>query len=206
MFEMTNSLNSSIPVIIVCIVVSLVIHEFMHALAGYMLGDSTAQERGRLSLNPLNHIDPFMTLVLPTITLLLFGVPILAAKPVPFDPDRVKFEEFGGALIALAGPVSNLVLAFLSALALRHLTLSNFLGEALVTFTVLNVALFVFNILPIPPLDGSRVLYAFAPDNIQDFMRSIEPYGLFIVFALVLGFGLGGLLQNIDQYIINLLP
>lgn len=196
---------SSAPIIIACIIVSLVIHEFVHALTGYLLGDDTAKSSGRLSLNPLSHIDPFMTVLLPIITVVLFGVPILAARPVPFNPSRVKFNEFGGALIALAGPVSNLVLAFISALVLRHMSDGGFLANSLVTFTVLNVALFVFNMFPIPPLDGSRVLYAFAPEGVQQFMRDIEPYGLFIVFALVIGLGAGPL-QNIDQFVINLLP
>jgi len=192
--------------VIVAILISLVIHEFMHAYAGHMLGDTTAMEEGRLSFNPLRHIDPFMTVALPIITIVLFGAPILAAKPVPFNPDRVRFDEFGAAIIAAAGPLSNLVLAFLSAFALKYLSLGHILTGFLDVFVVLNVALFVFNLVPIPPLDGSRVLYAFAPEPLQDLMRQIEPYGFFIIFGLVLAGGLGGMLGNINQAVLNLLP
>jgi Zn-dependent protease len=200
----TNIDSSSLLTIIISLIISLVVHEFMHAYAAHLLGDRTAQERGRLSLNPLNHIDPFMTIGLPIITLLLFGVPLLAAKPVPFDPDRIKYNEFGPAIVAAAGPLSNLAMAIIGALILNATSGTGFAGLFLGTFVYLNVALFVFNSLPIPPLDGSRVLYAFAPEGLQDFMRSIEPYGLFIVFALVLG--VRNFLQNIDQFILNLLP
>src|SRR5947209_5788608 len=100
---MLNNLTSAdLLVLLVSIVVSLVIHEFMHAYTGRLLGDTTAEQEGRLSLNPLRHIDPFMTVVLPALTILLFGLPILAAKPVPFNPDRVKYDEFGAAMIAAA--------------------------------------------------------------------------------------------------------
>lgn len=179
----------------------------MHAYVGHLLGDTTAHDQGRLSLNPLNHIDPVMTIALPIITLILFHAPILAAKPVPFNPDRVKFDEFGAALIAAAGPFSNLVLAIIGA-AILHLTGVNgstLLGTFVTTFIWLNIALFVFNLVPIPPLDGSRVLYAFAPEPIQDFMRTIEQYGLILIFALVLFAGFGGFLGTIDQAIYNFL-
>lgn len=192
--------------VIVSILISLVIHEFMHAYTGHVLGDTTAQEEGRLSLNPLNHIDPFMTVILPIATLLLFGSPVLAAKPVPFNPERVKYDEFGSALIAAAGPLSNLVLAFVTAFIAHAANAGGFIGDFLGVFIVLNVAIFVFNLIPIPPLDGSRVLYAFAPEPLQQLMNDIEPFGLFIIFALVLGAGLGGFLQNIIQFILNLLP
>ena len=197
---------SNIVIIIVALIISLVIHEFMHGYVSYLLGDTTARDEGRLSLNPLKHIDPFMTVILPIISLTLFGAPILAAKPVPFNPDRVKYDEYGAALIAAAGPLSNLALAFLAALIARagHVAIST--TSALGIFIVLNVAIFVFNLIPIPPLDGSRVLYAFAPEPLQRLMRDIEPYGIFIVFGLVLLGGLSGILVNVDQFILNHLP
>lgn len=195
---------SEIIVVIISIIISLTIHEAMHSYAGYMLGDTTAKDEGRLSFNPLHHIDPFMTIILPIITILIFGVPLLAARPVPFNPDRVKYDEFGAAIIAAAGPVSNLILAIIGALIASTVNNLN-LDTYLTIFFTLNVALFVFNLIPIPPLDGSRVLYAFAPEPVQEFMRNIEPYGLFIVFGLVI-VGLGGFITNIDQFILRLLP
>lgn len=197
---------SDLFVIIVSILISLSIHEFMHAFVGFKLGDTTAEREGRLSLNPLNHIDPVMTVALPIITIVLFGAPILAAKPVPFDPRFVKYDEFGAALIAAAGPVSNLLLAIAGAFIENWTVPGSFLGHALEIFVVLNVALFVFNLIPIPPLDGSRVLYAFAPEPLQDLMRSLEPIGLFIIFGLVLMGGFGGFLGNLNQFVLNLLP
>src|SRR6476469_3899425 len=101
--------------VIVSIVISLTVHEFMHAYTGHLLGDDTASEAGRISFNPFDHIDPLTTVVLPIVTILVFGVPILAAKPVPFNPARLKFDEFGSALVSAAGPLSNFVLAFIGA-------------------------------------------------------------------------------------------
>ena len=197
---------SNIAIVLVCLIVSITIHEFMHAYVGFKLGDTTAMEHGRISFNPLHHIDPVMTVALPAITLLFFHFPFLAAKPVPFDPYRVRYGEYGAALLAAAGPLSNLALAFLAALVLRFVDLGAFLDQAVTFFVELNVALFIFNLIPIPPLDGSRVLYAFAPEPLQNLMRQIEPIGFFIVFALVLWGGAGGLLGQLNQMVLNLLP
>lgn len=172
--------------IFITLVISISIHEMMHALTGDKLGDTTARDMGRISLNPLRHIDPFATIVLPILTLLLFHVPILAAKPVPFNPDRVKYDEFGAAMIAAAGPLSNFVLAALGALIAHAFAGNTGVYDALTIFVSLNIGLFVFNLIPIPPLDGSRVLYAFAPEGIQEVMAQLEQWGIFIVFGLVL--------------------
>lgn len=189
--DMLGNLSiTDLLMLIIVIVVSLTIHEMMHAFVGLKLGDDTAAEQGRISFNPLAHIDPFMTVLLPIITLVAFGMPILAAKPVPFNPDRVKWDEFGGALIAIAGPLSNLVLAAIGVILSGFVVNGTLLDDFIVAFYSINIALFVFNLVPIPPLDGSRVLYAFAPDALRRVMEQIEPYGLFIVFGLILaGFG-----------------
>jgi Zn-dependent protease len=191
--------------VIICILISLVIHEFMHAWVGHQLGDTTAHDEGRLTLNPLSHIDPIMTVALPIITLIAFGAPVLAAKPVPFNPYRVKWGDYGAALIAAAGPLTNLVLAFIGALLAKYIITSGILYDTLSVFVVLNVALFVFNALPIPPLDGSRVLYAFAPEGLRRLMEQLEPIGLFVIFALILA-GFGNFIVNINQMVLNILP
>jgi Zn-dependent protease len=105
---------------------------------------------------------------------------------VPFNPDRVKYEDFGAAMIAAAGPLSNLVLAGLGGLIAHSFGASPDIYNALAIFVGLNVSLFVFNLIPIPPLDGSRVLYAVAPDGVRGLMDQMEQYGIFIVFGLVL--------------------
>lgn len=207
MSSMLGNLSLSyIVVVIVSLLVSMTVHEFMHAYVGYKLGDTTALEEGRLSFNPLRHIDPVMTVLLPLITLLLFNFPILAARPVPFNPDRVKYGDYGAAMLAVAGPLSNFVLAFIAAFVTRFFIPGTFMQQALGLFTELNVVLFVFNLIPIPPLDGSRVLYAFAPDALRDIMEQIEPFGIFIIFGLVLLGGFGGFLTNLEQMVLNILP
>jgi Zn-dependent protease len=171
---------------LITILIGLSVHEAAHAFVGLKLGDTTAHEEGRVSLNPLRHIDPLTTVLLPLITLVLFQVPILAAKPVPFNPARVKFDEFGAALIAFAGPASNFLMALLGALFIPLASGSTEAFSFLTTFIAINVGLFIFNMIPIPPLDGSRILYAFAPESLQEFMAGLENIGLFIIFGLVL--------------------
>lgn len=174
--------------LLVALALAITFHEFMHGYAAHRLGDDTAALSGRLSLNPLAHVDPFATVLLP-ILLFMLGLPIFAAaKPVPFDPARVKYGEWGAALVAAAGPLTNLGLAIVSALWLSYLPVAELTANFLVAFITINVGLFVFNMIPFPPLDGSRVLYAVAPDALRAVMRQIESFGLagIAIFIFVL--------------------
>ncbi|MCL1876697.1 site-2 protease family protein [Candidatus Saccharibacteria bacterium] len=203
-----------IVVAIVVLFISIVLHELMHGLTAYWLGDDTAKVHGRLTLNPIKHIDPILTIVLPLLLIIsnLFlgtNLPIFGgAKPVPFRPDKVKGGEWGAALVGIVGPLTNLVLAFLF-FAIDHFVfgvyssgiwggiLSIFLNVGIMT----NLGFFAFNILPIPPLDGSRVLYAIAPEYVRRVMESIEKMGLIVIFVIVvvlaapLDFILGGIIS-----------
>lgn len=178
------------------ILVSMTLHEAMHAFMGYALGDDTAKAQGRLTLNPLKHIDPIMTIALP-VFLAIMGGPIFGgAKPVPFNPNRVRFGEWGAALVALAGPLTNFLIAFLvfGAGVLsgvidigQGLTVQgDLMGRIMATTIFVNLGLFVFNMLPIPPLDGSRVLYALAPESARRIMEQIERYGVMFIMLIVL--------------------
>lgn len=184
-----------IAIFLVSLVISLSFHESMHAFMAFWLGDDTANEQGRLTINPLKHIDPFTTVLLPMV-LLLFGYPpFLIAKPVPFNPYRVKWGDFGAALVGLAGPLSNLLLAFVGVSLLRVFGLvdGTLVYDSLYLFVQLNIAIFVFNMIPFPPLDGSRVLYAVAPDPLRAVMKQIESFGImgivlfmFLLFPLLI--------------------
>ncbi len=179
---------SYLVIVLAVILISMTLHEAMHGFMAYWLGDDTAKLEGRLTLNPLKHIDPFLTILLP-LTLALIGAPVFGgAKPVPFNPARVKGEEWGAALVALAGPLTNFVLAFVGfgLLTLVAPGQGSVLYTFLSTHIVVNLGFFVFNMLPIPPLDGSRVVYALAPDFVRHGMEVIERYGVLLVFALVL--------------------
>lgn len=170
------------------ILVSMTLHEAMHAFMGYWLGDDTAKLQGRLTLNPIKHIDPFMTILLPLL-LAIAGGPIFGgAKPVPFNPNRVKYDEWGAALIALAGPLTNFFIAFIlfGILAIFNLSPLEGVGSILMLAVSVNLGFFVFNMIPLPPLDGSRVLYALAPEFVRRGMEVIEQYGIILVFAVVL--------------------
>ena len=170
------------------ILVSMTLHEAMHAFMSYWLGDDTAKAQGRLTLNPLKHIDPFMTILLPLL-LAIAGGPIFGgAKPVPFNPHRVKYDEWGAALVALAGPLTNFIIAFLlfGIMAVFNLSPLEGVGSVMMLAIAVNLGFFVFNMLPIPPLDGSRVLYALAPEFVRRCMEMIEQFGIILVFAIVL--------------------
>ncbi len=173
---------------LVIVLVSMILHELAHGVTAYALGDDTAKREGRLTLNPFKHLDPVLSLALPLV-LFLTGGPIFGgAKPVPVDSRNLKHGVWGMAIVAIAGPAMNFVLALVGFL-LGHFT--GWLGGGdwgimLMSFVSVNLGFMVFNLIPVPPLDGSRVLYAIAPDPVREFMQKIEPFGIVIVMLLVI--------------------
>lgn len=175
-------------IVLIVILFSMTLHEVMHGFAAFWLGDDTAEREGRLTLNPIKHIDPFLTILLP-VMLAIIGGPIFGgAKPVPFNPARLKYDEWGAALVALAGPLTNLVIALVlfASYQLFDPGSASFAGNFLITGVWVNLGFFVFNMIPVPPLDGSRLLYALAPDFVRRGMEVVERYGLIMIFLLVL--------------------
>ncbi|MBR0465847.1 site-2 protease family protein [Candidatus Saccharibacteria bacterium] len=181
-------------IVLVIVVISVILHELAHGIVAYWLGDDTAKEAGRLTLNPLKHIDPYMSILVPVILYILKAPVFGGAKPVPINPQNLKWKEWGMALVAIAGPLTNLLLAFVF-FVIGHFTgwLYGAGGELVAfiftEFVFVNLGFMIFNILPIPPLDGSRVLYAIAPDGFRKVLQNIERYGVIIIYGLILLFG-----------------
>jgi Zn-dependent protease len=179
------------------------VHEFAHALAAYRLGDSTARHLGRLTLNPVAHFDPLGGILL-AVTFIGSSFGFGWAKPTPVNPNNLEGGRWGEAIVAAAGPISNLVLAAAAALPLRYLLenpdlirqLPDLVVPVLFFFILINIALMIFNLFPIPPLDGSKVLFAFLPTRTAWQWRPIlEQYGfilLLLVFFLPPGDSIGG--------------
>ncbi len=171
---------------------AIILHELAHGWAALALGDDTARRAGRLSLNPLRHVDRVGTLLLPGILLasqlLTIGRVIFMfgwARPVPVDARQFRFPRQGMALVAIAGPLMNFCLAFLSVVALRDAALPDGVVAALDTFITLNLVLGLFNLLPIPPLDGGRIAVGLLPLPLARAWAGLERYGILIVMALL---------------------
>ena len=174
-------------------VLSLGVHEFAHAWSAHLLGDDTAKERGRMTLNPLVHIDTFGTLILPGLSILATGVAFYGwAKPTPINPARFRRTvsvRLGITLTAIAGPVSNIVLGLVSGLALGVLervgTVSRPTASLLIASMSVNAGLAVFNLLPIPPLDGSRVLFGLLPPRAAARFASLGALAPIFLIAII---------------------
>ncbi len=189
------------------VVLSLSLHEAAHAWAANALGDPTAKLQGRMTWNPLVHIDPWMTLILPTLSILFFGFLFGGARPVPVDPRNFKNAHRDNALVAIAGPLSNFLLALVFMGAwIGVLTLTDYTGDQLLpavlrATALANVILAVFNLIPLPPLDGSRVVRWLLPSDARRAYDQLESLGLVILiglFYLVPGFSIG-LGRTIEQ-------
>jgi Zn-dependent protease len=174
---------------------SIVLHEVAHGYVAYRLGDPTAKSRGRLSLNPIKHVDPFGTVLLPLLLSAAGMPPFGYAKPVPINPGYFKDYRKGMLLTGLAGPATNLVLAIVAGLATRVLTvvlaagglavgsMLDWVWTACFLIAYFNLVLMFFNLIPVPPLDGSRVLPVFLSDDALHRYHRFERYGLLFVFA-----------------------
>jgi Zn-dependent protease len=193
--------GGDLGIIFGAIILSMAIHEAMHAFMSHWLGDTTAKDMGRLTLNPFKHIDILTTVLLPMGLILLGLQPFFIAKPVPFNPDRVRHEEFGAALIGIVGPFTNLALAAVAAVIVRlsGIAVGTEVFHIFSIFIQINLAFFVFNMIPFPPLDGSRLLYAFAPEPVQRIMYQIESGGLMsiLIFMFLLYPTIGPLIVRI---------
>lgn len=190
----------------------MAIHEAMHAFTAHALGDTTAKDEGRLTLNPLKHIDLFTTVLLPVLMIVAGLPPFFAAKPVPFNPERVKYEEFGAALVGLAGPLTNFLLAVVAAIIVHlfGIAVGTDLFHVFSIFIVVNLGFFVFNMIPFPPLDGSRLLYALAPEPVQRVMYQIESLGftaivlfMFLFIYLRGGVIIGSIVDTLYNFLLG---
>jgi len=183
---MQEILFFSIPVLIM----SVVIHEVSHGYVADILGDQTARFSGRLTLNPLKHLDPFGSIIFPAM-LVLFNSPIVFgwAKPVPYNPYNLKNGKYGPGLVALAGPLSNIVLAVVFALLIRIELFSTGVLPLVGGIIFINLILAFFNLIPIPPLDGSKVIASFLPYGLYQHWRKVEDfferYGLLVLFLFL---------------------
>ncbi len=201
---MDEQLLASIIVVAIMLLVGFPVHEFAHALAAYRLGDSTARFMGRLTLNPIVHFDPLGGILLAVTFIAGSAFAFGWAKPTPVNPNNLQGGRSGEAIVAAAGPISNLILAIAAALPFRYLLANPNLAEqvpfivieVLFYFVTINLVLMVFNLFPIPPLDGSKVLFAFLPPQVAWRWRPIlEQYGfilLLLVFFLPPGNSIGG--------------
>ena len=163
-------------------VLSIVIHEWSHGFVAFLRGDPTAKILGRLSLNPLKHIDPFGTVILPIGLYLISGFAFGWAKPVPIDSRYFKHQRIDMILVALAGPLSNFLLACLGV----YCYINDFFSKELMIFFVqFNLILGIFNLIPIPPLDGGRVLGSLLPKSLDYFWYRLEKFGLLIIFGIL---------------------
>lgn len=169
------------------VLVGVILHEVSHGWVAYSLGDPTAKEAGRLTLNPVPHIDPFGTLLLPAL-LIAVGAPFLFgyARPVPVNFTRLRRPKSGMILVAAAGPLTNLILAALSAALLRSVgTEAGLVSSILIASVVMNVVLAIFNLMPILPLDGGRVLAGLLPLPAARALARLEPFGMILLIALL---------------------
>lgn len=199
---------------ILSVLYAIVIHEFSHALAAYRQGDMTAKLNGRLTLNPIPHLDMFGTIILPAM-LILSGSPLVVgwAKPVPINPFNFKNQKWGNTIVSLAGPAANLISAILFVIILKvvigfgFIGFDNYLATFLSYLIIINIVLLIFNLIPIPPLDGSKFLFDVLPErfnNLKIFLSRQGPWILIILLIMDSFLGLG-FFGRIIGFFVNLI-
>ncbi len=178
---------------IILLVMSVVVHEVSHGYAAYLLGDPTAKSQGRLTLNPLKHLDLWGSIIIPVFLVItragfLFGW----AKPVPYNPYNLRNQRWGEAIVAGAGPASNIIIALFFGFLIRFAGGAGLLSTEFVSISavlvLMNLMLAIFNLVPIPPLDGSKILFSILPYHLQRFRAVFESYGFFIVLIFIFFF------------------
>ncbi|NCP16916.1 site-2 protease family protein [Candidatus Kuenenbacteria bacterium CG_4_9_14_3_um_filter_39_14] len=186
------------------IIPSAIIHEYAHGWAADQMGDPTARNAGRLTLNPMAHIDIWGTILMPVLLLLFSGGSFMFAyaKPVPYNPYNLKNQKWGPALVGLAGPAANLIAAIFFGLLVRFLPYSAF-TSLLAIIAYANILLMVFNLMPIPPLDGSKLLFAVLPDSMERLKINLERFGFIILLLFIFYFF--GLIVPIITWLFHLI-
>ena len=182
----------------IAVLVAIIPHEMAHGYAAYLCGDETAKNDGRLSLNPLHHLDPIGTICL---IFFKFGW----AKPVMINPNNFRDRKKGTFFVSIAGVLTNFILAIISVIIMKHIRLNDFVFELFMNIFWFNIVLGVFNLIPIPPLDGSKLLFSFLPLKYEYYLIKYEKYGYIILLLLIMSDNLDKILIPMVNFMINLI-
>lgn len=182
----------------IAVLVAIIPHEMAHGYAAYLCGDETAKNDGRLSLNPLHHLDPIGTICL---IFFKFGW----AKPVMINPNNFRDRKKGTFFVSIAGVLTNFILAIISVIIIKHIRLNDFVFELFMNIFWFNIVLGVFNLIPIPPLDGSKLLFSFLPLKYEYYLIKYEKYGYVILLLLIMSNNLDKILIPMVNFMINLI-
>lgn len=191
---------------IAILIISVVIHEVSHGYAANLLGDPTAKYAGRLTLNPIRHLEILGSFIVPLLTFMAGGLIFGWAKPVPYNPYNLKYQKWGPAIVAVAGPFSNFIVALFFGLIVRlaiggAFILSPALVEIMITIIFVNVVLMIFNLIPIPPLDGSKILFSILPLSMSHVADFLERYGF--IFLIIFVFFFFGALSPVIKGVVS---
>lgn len=182
----------------IAVLVAIIPHEMAHGYAAYLCGDETAKNDGRLSLNPLHHLDPIGTICL---IFFKFGW----AKPVMINPNNFRDRKKGTFFVSIAGVLTNFILAIISVIIMKYIRLSDFVFELFMNIFWFNIILGVFNLIPIPPLDGSKLLFSFLPPKYEYYLIKYEKYGYILLLLLIMTDNLDKILIPMVNFMINLI-